>query len=68
MVRNRLKSLGRPYNVALRATEMTLLAHFGIRILAKFTVEALLLPLFGQFQKSHSRKFSFRHLNLAAIW
>ena len=28
---------------------MVLLAHFGVRILANSTVEALLIPLFGQF-------------------
>jgi|SRR5215203_5188393 len=37
--RNCPKSLGRPYNVALRATEMVLLGRFGVRILAKSTVK-----------------------------
>src|SRR5215217_8417971 len=34
-------------------------ARFGLRMLPKSTVEALLLPLFGQFQKGHSRKPAF---------
>jgi hypothetical protein len=33
------------------------LAHFVLRIAAKFMLGALLKPLFGQFQKGNSRKF-----------
>jgi hypothetical protein len=43
-------------SVALRAVERFLLAHIVLRIPAKFTVGALLRPLFGQFQKVGSRK------------
>jgi hypothetical protein len=35
---------------------MALLARFGVRIPAKSTVEALLLPLLGQFQSIYSRQ------------
>jgi hypothetical protein len=35
--------------VALRATETVLLAHFGLRIPAKFALGALLLPFSDSF-------------------
>jgi hypothetical protein len=33
--------------------------HFGLLIGAKSTLGALLIPLFGQFQKDNSRNFLF---------
>jgi hypothetical protein len=50
------KGFGGACNVALRATETVFPTHFALRIPAKFAVEALLTPLFGQFQKENSRK------------
>ena len=51
--RNCPKSLGRPYNVALRDTEMVLFGPFWRSILAKSTVETPLRPLFGQFLRNY---------------
>jgi hypothetical protein len=48
-------------SVALRAVERLLLAHIVLRIPAKFTVGAVLRPLFGQFQKVGSQKLAHRY-------
>src|SRR5918994_4730639 len=47
--RNCPKSLGHAYNITLPATKMVLFGRCGIRIPAKSTVGALLLPLYRQF-------------------
>ncbi len=56
--RNWPKSLGGVRSVALRAANRGFFGPSAVRIPAKFTVEALLVPLFGQFQKVQSRKFT----------
>src|SRR5215213_10722060 len=52
------KSLRRTFNIALRATKEGVLVHFALRIPAKSTLGALLIPLFGQSQKGNSPKFA----------
>src|SRR5215213_4707370 len=42
------KSLRGTFNIALRATKEGVLVHFALRIPAKSTLGALLVPLFGQ--------------------
>src|SRR5215217_3053682 len=48
-IRNRPKSLRCVRSVAPKGAERFLLAHFVLRIAAKFMLGALLKPLFGQF-------------------
>jgi hypothetical protein len=46
------------YGAALRTAENALFGPFALLIAAKSMLGALLVPLFGQFQKGRSRKFA----------
>src|SRR5215208_469754 len=52
------KSRTRPQCTLSGHRKGTISAHFGLHILTKSTVGALLEPLFGQSQKRNSRKLS----------
>jgi hypothetical protein len=42
-------------------------AHFALHIAAKSTLEALLVPLFGQFRKVNSTKLNFRFTEFSEV-